>query len=237
MCYYQFGDRFGNRYPQKYMKNAENSYTSIYAFADDHGAESSIRNICKQIDSQSPDIIISAGDICNMWAGVATYKQIELELRSRNKRLYLAIGNHDIKRLSNISKSENIVLLSGIKISVSGIEIAGIGLDNAQENYERLLRSAERKSQLASGPLILVSHIPPIRYLNEFMRPDSLRRINKNQKLSGDDYLVAKWVDKLVQVLEPSIVICGHFHGCVGKIIFGRTQIINPGPKGVHLVL
>jgi len=65
--------------------------------------------------------------------------------------------------------------------------------------------------------VILVTHAPPY-----------------NTKVDQilEEHAGNKSLRKIIQEIQPALVVCGHLHECVGKDYIGKTLVINPGYKG-----
>lgn len=83
-------------------------------------------------------------------------------------------------------------------------------------------------------PLILVTHYAPWG-----TRCDGLKRRPGQAKpvdLPAGDGGGSRVVRKIMDQIQPELLICGHYHISFGeRDCVGRTIVVNPGPNGMIL--
>lgn len=199
-----------NEYELKTNKIKENK--TILVISDIHSNIKYLKKITKLIENKSIDYVMIPGDIID-YEIENKYKEKELieqfNLLSKNKKIFISIGNHDCLKKSkalcninnnsffnNLNDNKNICILkdSFSSIKLDNINISAININNDwYNNHEKLDEFKNFINSINSNYKqnefnILLSHSP-----NGFIYNNNLidYKLNKNNNL----------------------ILCGHNHG------------------------
>ena len=193
----------------------------LLLFSDIHSDFQTAANLVRL--SNDVDVVIGAGDYCNVRRGLAEIIQALAEIE---KPTVLVPGNSESEDelITACAAWENASVLHGGQTTIEGINFYGIGggipvtpfgswsYDFSEEEAANLLRDCP------SG-CVLVSHSPPQGFLD----------ISSDGRRLGSTAIRETMEEK-----EPGLVVCGHIHGSAGQSTrCGNTVIINAGPRGI----
>ena len=193
----------------------------LLLFSDLH---SDFRTASKLVEfSKEVDIVIGAGDFCNLRRGLQT---IINKLARIEKPAVLVPGNSESyeELLKACRPWRCAYVLHGSHVSIANLTFFGIGggipitpfgswsYDFSEDAAVELLRDCP-------PGCILVSHSPPRGVLD----------------LSSDgSRLGSKAIRETVTLKNPQLVVCGHIHGSAGqRSRLGESIVINAGPAGI----
>lgn len=188
----------------------------ILAFSDLHLARSRAAALVEA--SVEADLVIGAGDFCNMRAGLDQ----AMTLLAGIKCPFVAVpGNAESTDELRAAAGGEIEVLHGQTAHVDGLDIFGIGYgipvtpfgawscDMSEAQAEAMLENCDHAD-------IIVSHSPPKGIADETS--------------SGLSVGSTALRDAIVRI-APKYLFCGHIHDSWGKTgMIGRTQIHNLGP-------
>ncbi len=197
----------------------------VLAFTDPHGGLDAADSILKLAASMNPDIIVCSGDISYFGA---RFDGFLTRLKGLRQDVFFVPGNHETE-----DSLENIRLWYPFMkdVSFNPVEVKGlvvVGLPATMEFWPDGNFDAQVKSQALallkrdrSKTTILLSHYPPWK--------SEISGIGIPTPDSGGSRLVLE----ITRELEPSLMICGHYHQDFKKSTkLGSTKLSNPGPDG-----
>ena len=190
----------------------------ILAFSDLHCDRAAAENILTE--SANADVIVGAGDF-----GIRGERSTELfeVLSEVSAPLVLVSGNHD--RLTELKsycgKYQNIFLLDGSSVEVSGIVFFGVGGEIPSRSDSQWNETIEEDiaAQLlmeVRSHHVLVTHTPPYGYCD----------LQKNGAHEG-----SRAIASAIKQHAPSLCLCGHIHHSWGSLSrLEETKVHNLGP-------
>ncbi|MBU2511406.1 metallophosphoesterase family protein [bacterium] len=185
----------------------------ILAVADVHGKSEKLRLIKEQIRSHKPDGLIIAGDVINYFKGAGFIK----ELSQLPLPIYAIRGNSDPSSVEReMAKYAAITNLHLNEIKIRDVPFIGIN-GTVPLPFHSKIRFFESsllnrlKDKLTSDS-VLVAHPPPKGSVD---------------KVFGKYHAGSKGLAKLIEEVQPRLVICGHIHEDVGTATMEKTVIIN----------
>ena len=189
--------------------------TRVLAFSDVHSARNRIAEIVAA--AQDADLVIGAGDFCNMRNGLQDAMDL---LRAIEGKAVYVPGNAE--SATELRAATDAPVLHGDAMETHGLRLFGIGYaipttpfgawscDLTEEQGEVML------SQMPAPTDILISHSPP----------KGVADTN-----SAGLSLGSTAVRAAIEHIQPRHCFCGHIHDCWGKSgVIGGTQIHNLGP-------
>ncbi|WP_170440254.1 metallophosphoesterase family protein [Ruegeria arenilitoris] len=189
----------------------------ILAFSDLHMA----RNRAAELVAASveADLVIGAGDYCNMRQGLDEAMDM---LSGISAPMVLVPGNAESAEELAAAVPDGVHVLHGTGMTVDGLRLFGLGYgvpvtpfgDWSCDLTEA--EAAELLNRCASAD-ILITHAPPK---------------GKGDRTSQGQSIGSSAVRDAVERIQPDLALCGHIHdswGYRGEI--GRTRIANLGPK------
>jgi Icc-related predicted phosphoesterase len=203
----------------------------ILAFTDPHGDLEAVASILDLAARERPDLVVCPGDISTFGED---YEAFLDRLAGLGREVLFTPGNHDNDRAVRdiLRRYPWVRNLENRRLEAAGIAVAGLpgsepfwpdGREDAAEVRRSLDALGPRDR---ARPLLLLTHFPPWR-----------------SALSGLTYLTpdsggSMTVRKIVEALEPDLLVCGHYHQDFGKTDrIGPTRLVNPGPRGALLAL
>lgn len=201
----------------------------ILAFTDPHGNIHHAKSIVTKASKERPDLVVCSGDFSISGDGWDKFFDVLQEL---GDPVYCVGGNHESEDLM-MEISEKYPFVKSVAyttVLVDGIAIGGIpGYDidfqpDTTENEDALtLASSIWASRPDTLPFILLSHFPPAGTLD-------------GTSSGAPDAGGSETLKKIVQFMDPALVITGHYHSEFGRSSYlGNTRIVNPGPSGTIL--
>lgn len=188
----------------------------ILAFSDLHLARARAADIV--VASKEADIVIGAGDFCNMRKGLAEAMAL---LNGIEAPLVMVPGNNEsLEELQNAAP-ENAHVLHGEGIEIGGLTIFGIGggipvTPFGAWSWDLTEDEAEELLQKSFGADIIISHSPPKGIADRTSDGISVGSMAVR--------VAAEWV-------QPKLLVCGHIHDCWGEEgMIDDTLVKNLGP-------
>ncbi|MFC3614676.1 metallophosphoesterase [Lutimaribacter marinistellae] len=188
----------------------------ILAFSDLHMARARAADLVAA--SAGADLVIGAGDYCNMRQGL---DEVMAMLAGVDAPLVLVPGNAESAAELKDAAPKGVITLHGQGMEFDGIEIFGLGYgvpptpfgawscDHSEAEAAELLARCDHAD-------ILVTHSPP----------KGLGDVTSQGSSVGSTA-----IRDAIERLRPKLALCGHIHdswGARGKIC--TTQVANLGP-------
>ena len=189
----------------------------VLAFSDLHMARNRATELVAA--SAEADLVIGAGDYCNMRQGLGGAMQM---LSGIAAPMVLVPGNAESAEELSEAAFDGVHVLHGSAVVVDGVRVFGMGYgvpvtpfgDWSCDMTE--IEAAELLDRCEAAD-ILVTHSPPKGY---------------GDRTSQDESIGSVAVRDAIERIQPDFALYGHIHdswGYRGEI--GRTQIANLGPK------
>jgi uncharacterized protein len=188
----------------------------ILAFSDLHLARARAEEIVAA--SRVADLVIGAGDFCNMRKGIAEAMAM---LGGIEKPLVLVPGNNESLEELRMAAPAGAHVLHGESVDIDGVTFFGIGggipvtpfgawsWDIPEDEAAELLARAD-------GADVIVSHSPPKGIAD---------------RTSGGISVGSTAVRDAIARVQPKLVVCGHIHDCWGEEgTIGTSRVKNLGP-------
>jgi Icc-related predicted phosphoesterase len=189
----------------------------ILAFSDLHLAETRAEILAEA--STEADLVIGAGDFCNMREGLEDAMEM---LQGIMAPMIVVPGNAEsIDELRAVARP-NMTVLHGEATEVAGLRIFGLGYgvpttpfgawscDLSEEEATGMLAAAD-------GCDLLVTHSPPKGVAD---------------MTSGGQSVGSIAIRDAIERVQPRLALCGHIHDSWGKSgTIGETRVHNLGPK------
>jgi len=189
----------------------------ILAFSDLHMARNRAAEVVAA--SAEADLVIGAGDYCNMRQGLDEAMEM---LSDISAPLVLIPGNAESVGELTDAAPEGVHVLHGTGMTVDGLRLFGLGYGvpvTPFGDWSCDLTDAEAAELLdrCEGTDILIAHSPPKGH---------------GDVTSAGDAVGSVAVRDAVERLQPQFAFCGHIHDSWGyRGSIGRTQIANLGPR------
>jgi Icc-related predicted phosphoesterase len=206
------------------LTDHERRFMKLLIFSDLHRDRDAARSLVER--AAEADVLVGAGDFAVMRHGIDDVIEI---LREVDKPTVLVPGNgeSDVELREVCAGWASAHVLHGEGVTLEGIPFYGIGggipvtpfgewsFDLTEEDAEAMLVGCPEGG-------VLVSHSPPHGHVDE----------------AGGRHLGSYAVLETIERVSPSLVVCGHIHGCWGKrSTIGSTLVLNAGPEGQVLEL
>ncbi len=191
----------------------------VLAFSDLHMARNRAADLVAA--STEADLVIGAGDFCNMRQGL---DEAMAMLSGIAAPLVLVAGNAESAEELTDAAPEGAHVLHGTGMTLDGLRLFGLGYGvplTPFGDWSCDLTEAEAAELLdrCEATDILIVHSPPKGHGDTISQGVSVGSVA---------------VRDAVERLQPIHVFCGHIHDSWGyRGTIGRTQIANLGPK-VH---
>ncbi|WP_170573764.1 metallophosphoesterase family protein [Ruegeria atlantica] len=189
----------------------------ILAFSDLHLARNRAAEVVAA--STEADLVIGAGDYCNMRQGLDAAMEM---LSGITAPLVLVPGNAESAGELTDAAPEGVHVLHGTGMTVDGLRLFGLGYGvpvTPFGDWSCDMTDAEAAELLdrCDATDILIAHSPPKGH---------------GDITSMGDAVGSVAVRDAVERLQPQYALCGHIHDSWGyRGTIGRTQIANLGPK------
>lgn len=189
----------------------------ILAFSDLHMARNRATEVVKA--SVEADLVIGAGDYCNMRQGL---DEAIMMLSGISAPLVLVPGNAESAQELTDAAPEGVHVLHGTGMTLDGLRLFGLGYGVPETPFGGWscdLTDAEAAELLdrCDAADILIAHSPPKGF---------------GDVTSSGDAVGSVAVRDAVERLQPQYVFCGHIHDSWGyRGSIGRTQVANLGPR------
>lgn len=189
----------------------------ILAFSDLHLARARAADLVRA--SNDADLVIGAGDFCNMRQGLAEAMDL---LQGITAPFVVVPGNAESYDELQAAANPGMRVLHGTGVDVNRLRVFGLGYgvpvtpfgswscDLSEEQAADMLRACETAD-------ILVLHSPPKGVADV---------------TSGGQSVGSTAIHEAIERLQPRLALCGHIHdswGQTGQI--GKTQVVNLGPS------
>ncbi|MEM1159900.1 MAG: metallophosphoesterase family protein [Pseudomonadota bacterium] len=188
--------------------------TRILAFSDVHLGRGRIRAIVEA--AKDADLVIGAGDFCNMRHGLD--EAMDLLWTLADKAIYVP-GNAE--SAGELRAATEATVLHGGSTEAHDLTIWGIGYAipvTPFGDWSCDLTEEAAAAMLApmDGADILISHSPP----------KGIADIGRDGRSLGSTS-----VRGAIERVQPRLCVCGHIHDCWGQTgQIGQTRIVNLGP-------
>ena len=189
----------------------------ILAFSDIHGSRKQAAELVEA--SRGADLVIGAGDYCNMGKGLGEALGLLGGIRAP---MVLVPGNAESAEALRGEVEEGIAVLHGGGTTIGGVRIFGLGYSVPPppfgEGWSQNLEEDEAERILADceSADILISHSPPR---------------GAADRLANGQSVGSLAVAAAIERIQPGLVLCGHIHdswGQEGRI--GTARVVNLGP-------
>lgn len=188
----------------------------ILAFSDLHMARNRATELVAA--SAAADLVIGAGDYCNMRQGLDQAMQM---LAGISAPLVLVPGNAESVGELADAAPEGVHVLHGSGMTIDGLRLFGLGYGvpvTPFGDWSCDLSEGEAAEMLdrCDGSDVLIVHSPPKGHGD-----------TTSQGMSVGSVAVRDAVERI----QPEFAFCGHIHdswGYRGRV--GQTQIVNLGP-------
>lgn len=190
--------------------------TRVMAFSDLHGSRARAGALVAA--SADADLVIGAGDYCNMRQGLAGALSLLAGLR---RPVILVPGNAESAAELRFAAHQGMTVLHGEAVDIAGLTVFGLGYgvpvtpfgdwscDLTEAEAEALLARCDRAD-------ILVTHSPP----------KGVADITSQGASVGSTAIRAA-----IGRTAPRLALCGHIHDSWGRSgTIGTTTVHNLGP-------
>lgn len=189
----------------------------ILAFSDLHMARSRAADIVAA--SADADLVIGAGDFCNMRQGLpeamAMFEGVRVPM-------LVVPGNAESAEELHAAALPNMTVLHGEGCAVDGVRFFGLGGAVPETpfggwSYDLSEDEAQAHLDRCAGVDVLVVHSPPKGVVDQASSGQSIGSVSIR--------------DAIVR-LRPQLVLCGHVHDCWGQEGWIEESLVrNLGPK------
>jgi Icc-related predicted phosphoesterase len=189
----------------------------ILAFSDLHLSHGHARALVTASDDA--DLVIGAGDFCNMRQGLDDAMAL---LRDIDKPFVVIPGNAESAEELRAAANPNMVVLHGDATEIEGLSLFGLGYgvpptpfgswscDLSEDAANQMLSSCEAAD-------ILVLHSPPKGVCDVTSAGQSVGSVAIRDAIAR---------------IQPKLAVCGHIHDSWGKTgQIGQTNVVNLGPR------
>lgn len=191
----------------------------ILAFSDLHLARARAADLVAA--SAGADLVIGAGDFCNMRQGLDEAMSL---LSGVNAPFVTVPGNAESAEELRAAALPGMTVLHGSGAVVDGLRLFGLGYavpETPFGGWSCDLSEAQAETMLAAcdGADILVVHSPPKGVADMTSQGQSVGSVA---------------IHAAIERIQPQYAFCGHIHDSWGKTgEIGRTTVVNLGPR-VH---
>jgi Icc-related predicted phosphoesterase len=190
----------------------------LLAFSDLH--HSRTRAEALEQASEEADIVIGAGDFCNMGQDLPGAMNL---LGHISVPMVVVPGNAEsFEELVEAAHSGTTVL-HGTATVISGLRLFGLGYGIPETPFGAWSRdlsedAADAMLSRCAVADILITHSPPKGLAD---------------RTSGDMSVGSVAVRRAIERIQPELAVCGHIHDSWGQQGFiGATRVVNLGPSG-----
>ena len=188
----------------------------ILAFVDLHLSNSAFSQLRKK--SGQADILVCCGDVSIFENGL---RDVLKKLSDIGKEILIINGNHETEEVMALEcrKFRNVHYVHKKVFTKNGIDFIGYGGGGFSEQDDELKKFVMGiKGKLAGRKLVFFTHAPPF---------------GTKLDLLGTGHRGSKTLTQSIKLLQPDLLICGHFHeNFKVRDKLGKTIMINPGPDG-----
>ncbi|MDA7423200.1 metallophosphoesterase family protein [Thalassococcus lentus] len=189
----------------------------ILAFSDLHLSRSRAAELVAA--SAEADLVLGAGDFCNMRQGL---NEAMAMLDGIAAPMIVVPGNAESDAELQSSALDGTTVLHGQGATINGLRIFGLGggiPETPFGDWSFDLDEAQAKAALdrCDRVDILMTHSPP----------KGIADVTSNGVSVGSTA-----IRDAIERLQPSLAICGHIHDSWGQSgAIGKTQVVNLGPN------
>ncbi len=213
---------------------------TFVAFTDHHRSVESAKKVVRLAGESKAEFLVCGGDFSEFERNWEESWEI---IAGNGLPIFIIAGNHE----SPFFMREVCVAYPNCQwMNLRAVRFGAVqlmGLDGTSdlsphdgEDLEGFTSyAAMLEQQLAPAlPSILVTHYPPKGTAccgREPIFENGIWHFDETGKRLGSVV-----VRKIVERLQPSLVLCGHFHDSFGaEDLIGKSRILNPGPEGMVL--
>ncbi|WP_158969090.1 metallophosphoesterase family protein [Chachezhania sediminis] len=188
----------------------------ILAFSDLHLARARAADLVAA--SADADLVIGAGDFCNMRQGLTDAMEL---LEGIEAPMVVVPGNAESLAELKAAAFDGMKVLHGSGTEVGGLKIFGLGYAVPRTPFGQWscdLDEDEAEAMLArcDAADLLVFHSPP----------KGIADVTGTGLSIGSTSVYAA-----IERIQPKLAVCGHIHDCWGKEgTIGATRVVNLGP-------
>ncbi|MGV6850194.1 MAG: metallophosphoesterase family protein [Marinibacterium sp.] len=190
----------------------------ILAFSDLHMARRPAEALARA--SEEADLVIGAGDFCNMRQGLDEAMALLIGLRAP---LVAVPGNAESADELREAALPGTTVLHGQGVTIDGLRLFGLGggvpvTPFGAWSYDLPETEAAMLLTPCTGADILITHSPPKGVAD---------------RTSGGQSVGSTAIRSAVERVQPKLALCGHVHDCWGETgRIGSTEVVNLGPRG-----
>ena len=190
----------------------------ILAFSDLHLARARAADLVRA--SEGADLVIGAGDFCNMREGLDEAMAL---LAGISAPMLLVPGNAESAEELVAAAPANATVLHGTGIELAGLRFFGLGYGVPPTPFGEW--SCDLSENAASALLerceaadLLILHSPPKGHVDLTSTGHSVGSVAIREAIAR---------------VQPQLAVCGHIHDSWGqRSRIGRSEIANLGPTG-----
>ncbi|MEO9777693.1 MAG: metallophosphoesterase family protein [Sedimentitalea sp.] len=188
----------------------------VLAFSDLHGARNRAEAIVAA--SEAADLVIGAGDFCNMRQGLDDAMAM---LAGITAPLVMVPGNAESHDELLAAAPKGAIVLHGQGAVVAGLRLFGLGYGVPETPFGEWscdlseARAAEMMAECGMAD-IMILHSPPKGVVD---------RTSTGQSVGSDA------INAAIARIQPQLAVCGHIHDSWGKRgTIGTSEVVNLGP-------
>ena len=193
----------------------------IYAVADIHGKTETIEKIKKTVQSESPDLMILAGDMTQYFSALKPLSQLE----EFGIPVFAVRGNSDLKSFEALIRRRGKITLLGREATpFQGQSFLGLNgtlplpfVSKVCLFESRRFREIENR---VTPETILVVHPPPRGICDQV-----------GNRFSAGSFCLRRFIENH----PPCMVVCGHIHEQAGYQYLKNTLIVNCAVNKNHI--
>ena len=188
----------------------------ILAFSDLHGSSKHAADLVAA--STGADLVIGAGDFCNMRQGLDEAMALLSEI---TVPFVIVPGNAESYDELRAAVPENIEVLHGTATNIDGLSLFGLGYGVPPTPFGEWscdLSEAQAAAMLATcGKAdVLILHSPPKGVVDRTSAGQSVGSVSIHDAIAR---------------VQPKLAFCGHIHDSWGQTgLIGATKVHNLGP-------
>ncbi len=188
----------------------------ILAFSDLHGAPERAAEIV--LASAGADLVIGAGDFCNMRQGLEDAMAMLGRIRAP---MVVVPGNAESSDELRAAARPGTTVLHGAGAEIDGLRLFGLGYGVPETpfgDWSCDLSESEAAAMLApcSRADIVILHAPP----------KGIADCTSAGRSVGSQAIAAA-----IARIQPQLAVCGHIHDSWGKRgMIGPSEVVNLGP-------
>ena len=188
----------------------------VLAFSDLHGSSKHAADLVAA--SGDADLVIGAGDFCNMRQGLDDAMALFSEI---SVPFVIVPGNAESYDELRASAPENIEVLHGTATSIGGLSLFGLGYgipptpfgewscDLSEAQAAEMLERCDKTD-------VLILHSPPKGIVDLTSAGQSVGSVSIHDSIAR---------------VQPKLAFCGHIHDSWGQTgLIGTTKVHNLGP-------